>query len=149
MGIEAGLVAYLNARAGLTAIVSDRIYPLLVPQAEKGAPDNYPAATYQIIDEPNEHSLAGVSQLAHPRVQLTGWGRTYGAALQVRDALVDAMDGFRGTMGTFTVSPCLKVDEGDMAEDSVAASPTILAARVYGRRLDFEIWFNEPVPTYA
>lgn len=147
MGIEAGLVTYLNARAGLMAIVGTRIYPQLVPQAAQGS-DNYPAVTYQVIDEPNEHYLGGVSQLAHPRVQITAWARTFLAALSIRDALVDALDGFAGTMGTFSVSPCLKIDEGDMPEDS-DASPGLQTARVWGRRIDFEIWFNEPVPSYA
>src|SRR5207253_1710083 len=56
MSIKAGLCSFLNARAGLAAIVGTRIFPSLVPQVDPPA-DNYPAITFVKISEPNKHSL--------------------------------------------------------------------------------------------
>ena len=144
MGLESGLVTYLGARAGLTAIIDTRIFPQLVPQ---GA-NNYPAVTFQTISESNTHSLSGVSGLAMSRLQITCWGRTVLDALRVRDAVVDALDGYRGLMGSTTVQSCLKLDERDMPA-TANASPELAAARVYGRGIDFMFSYTEPVPSYA
>lgn len=144
MGLRAGLNTYLNARAALTALVSDRIGP---PPAEQGD-DKYPAVTYQIISYPNVHSLQGVSQLAYPRVQITGWARTVVGADALRDVLVDALDGYAGAMGSVAVQCCLKLDERDLF-DTVAISPGNRQARIYGKALDFQIWHTEAAPTFA
>jgi hypothetical protein len=143
MSFESGVVTYLLARDGLTGLVGQRIYPLLVPKSTAGG--NYPAVTYQTVTQPNVHSLDGVSGLAYPRVQFVAWAQTYAAAMSVRDALCDALDGYRGLMGSINVMACLKVDEADMLEPYPGTDAQI----VYGRRLDFEFWCGESIPTYA
>lgn len=147
MDIETALVTYLNQRAGLTAIVSNRIYGLLVPTANQGQ-SNYPCVTYQVISDANVHSLKGASGLARPRFQITAWGATMADMRAVRGALKDALDGYSGLMGTVTVQACLKIDERDASPDP-NASPGLQAARAYGRQMDFFIQYTEPRPTFA
>lgn len=141
MDIEEGLVAYLNARAAVTALVGNRIYPMLVPQGS----DNYPAVTYQIIDASSDVTFDGPSGLAMHWFQVTSWARTYLAMKAVRNALYDALSGFKGSMGTVTVQGCFKSGERDQYDPS----PGLETARVYGRQMDFKIWWNEPIPSYA
>lgn len=140
-------MTYLNARAGLIALVDDRITPLLVEQAETGEV-TLPAIAFQLVSGANEHHLSGVSQLARPRMQFSVYGRTYLSMLAVRDALVDALDGYRGMMGTVEVQACLKLDEHDMPGPGNASAGN-REARVYGRVLDFNISYTEPVPSYT
>lgn len=145
--IEQGLVTYLLARAGVTALVAARIYPEIVPQAEKGE-DNYPAITYQVISEPNVRSLSGASGLAYPRIQINCWSRRYSVTKALRNAVRDALDGYRGSMGDVTVHECSKESERTLT-DELPATAGVRAARVYGRSMDFEIWYQESAPTFA
>lgn len=147
MNLEEGLVTYLLARTGLTALVSNRIYFEIVPQPDSGD-EVYPAVTYQIISFPRVVSHQGASGLAYPRVQIGCWARTKIAVLPVRNAVIDALDGFTGLFGTVQVGACLKMDERDMSSVSYA-SPELRQARIYGRSIDFQIWHNEPKPTFA
>lgn len=151
--ISVALVEYLNGRAGLTALVASRFYPSIVPQPS-GNSNFYPAVTYQLISGPNLHSLAGASGLAYPRYQITAWAQSPLAMEQVRDALVDALDGFPWTLspsraiapywGDVNVPCVIKLDERDAPQ----ISPGLEPARVYGRQMDFQIWHAEPRPTF-
>jgi hypothetical protein len=143
MGIEAGLSTYLNARAGLTALVSTNIFPYAIPQPDQVS--SYPAVTFQMVSQTNEHSFSGVSQLAHARFQITAYAGTQDECLAVRAAIVDAMDGFRGTMGSIEVQCCLK----QMERDIYGPTPGFSRGRLWGRSMDFMIDYTEPVPSFA
>jgi hypothetical protein len=147
--LEEGIVTYLRARTGITALVSTRIYDQVVPTPDEGEPDaNYPAITYQVISNNSVMSHQGSSGLAFVRVQFNCWGRTKLEVLSIRNALMDALNGFKGLFGTVVVGACLKVDERDMPNEKFA-SPELRQARVKGKSLDFQIWHNEPKPTFA
>ena len=94
MVIEEALYAFLAATAGVTALVSTRIYPQVIPQDAV-----LPAIAYQRISGPRVHSQSGASGLAYPRFQFTCQAATYSAARQVANAVRAALDGYRGTMG--------------------------------------------------
>ena len=95
--IEEGLFAYLSANAGVSALVSTRIYPNKLPQTV-----TLPALTYQRIDSPRVHShdSSGSVGTARPRFQFDCWATTYAAAKALSDALRGALNGYKGTMGT-------------------------------------------------
>ena len=90
MNIEQTLVAYLVTVPALTALVSSRVYPLVLPQNAA-----LPAIAYQRISGPREHSHSGPSGLAHPRIQLACWAATYAEAKAVAAALRQGIDGNR------------------------------------------------------
>lgn len=144
MGLKAGLTTYLNARATLTALVGNRIGP---PPAAQGDA-NFPAVTVQVVSHPNVHSLSGASGLAYPRVQITAWSRDAEELESVRDAIVNALDGYAGAMGSVSVGCCLKQNERDLF-DASTASPGVRAGRIFGKAIDFEIWHTEAAPTFA
>lgn len=96
--VEIGLVSYLKAYAGLTALVSTRVYPFMIPQ---GA--TLPCVTYQRIDTPRylAHGDAGATgTLARPRFQLNAWAATLSEAMAVAYQLRAALNGKTGSIGT-------------------------------------------------
>lgn len=100
MTLEEALYTHLSGYAGLTALVSTRIYPDEMPQGCAK-----PAVVYQRIDTPREYTHDGPAHLAHPRFQFTAWalpsatasGST--TAKAVADQIRAALDGYTGTMG--------------------------------------------------
>lgn len=92
MAIEQDLVAYLEA--AVADLTSDRIWPGRRPQ--NGA---LPGVVYQRIDTPRTRAHSGPSGLAHPRFQLSCWGRTLAEAVGLAELARFALDGYQGDMG--------------------------------------------------
>lgn len=94
--IEQGLYHFLTNTAGITALVSTRIYPNKLPQTV-----TLPAITYQRISTPriHTHDTSGKTGTAHPRFQFDAWGTSYASCKAVADAIRAALNGYRGTMG--------------------------------------------------
>ena len=67
MAIEAALYSLLTGNAGVSALLSTRIYPERHP-AE--AP-TLPAAAYQVISTERDYHHSGQSAIATPRIQIT------------------------------------------------------------------------------
>ncbi len=137
--LEEDLETYLRANAGLANVVGQKVFPMIVPDDE-----SYPALTYQVISRQNEHSLTGASGLEYPRIQFGCWARDYAVAKRVRNALVDCMDGFRGTMGS-TDLVALKEDERDTIEPAAGNRKQ----RALGVLVDFFILASEPFPSVS
>ena len=68
MTIEQDVYDGLAAFAGLTSLVSTRIYQLAFPP---GA--TFPCVTYQMISEPTDQVVTGAIVGSHPRFQMTAW----------------------------------------------------------------------------
>lgn len=89
--ISEALFYQLTHTAGVTALVSTRVYPDLMPQNP-----TMPAVVYQMIDNVREERHRGQTGDARPKFQLTCWGTTAlsaaAVAVQVRLAIM-AMSG--------------------------------------------------------
>lgn len=83
---EIKLVETLKSASSVTGIVSNRIYPVLIPQ---GA--TLPAITYQRVSGWHEHTLQGYTGMENPQIQVDCWSNSYstakGLGLAVRDAV--------------------------------------------------------------
>lgn len=88
MSATTELVGVLEASAGVTALVAQRIYPVTLPQGV-----TLPAIRYQVVDDVPELSHSGGSNLAQVRVQLTVCATTYAGAEAVARALRGALHG--------------------------------------------------------
>ena len=87
-----------------------------------------PAVAYQRISSPFEAAHDGPTGLVRARMQITCVGVTYAAARGVAAAIVTAMLGYRGVMGSFTVSvPAIENVTDDRAD-------TLECVRVAARR---------------
>lgn len=87
MTIEQDLVTRLLAESTLTALVVDRIEPVLNAQDT-----TLPALSYQLISRPTEHTHDGPG-VNYPRIQLTAIARTYAQVVAVIGACKTAVDG--------------------------------------------------------
>lgn len=87
--IEATIYATLKNDAGVTALVSSRIYPVVMPEGTA-----LPAVVYQRISTNPVASLDGDSGLDLVRMQISSWGKSYSSAkvlaAAVRTSLVGA-----------------------------------------------------------
>jgi hypothetical protein len=111
ISIEDGLIEFLSANEGLTALIGGRVYKNRLPQGV-----TLPCLTVQRITTPRQHShdTAGSAGTARPRFQIGAWGTTYATIRQVTDALRAALNGYKGTMGAVdpvTVQGALIDDE--------------------------------------
>jgi hypothetical protein len=129
MTIEAGLYAHLCADSSVAALVSTRIYPLLVPQDA-----TLPALAYQRISGPRDHAHTGATGLALARMQLTYVAASYEDTKSLAEAVRAAMDGLRGSMGAVQVGSCMLDNEQDDWA-TVFEKPVV--------RHDYLIWYQE------
>lgn len=133
--LEAGLVYKLQNTAGLTALISTRVYLERIPQ---GA--TVPCLTYQRISTTREltHDVSGSAGTARVRVQFDAWATTYLSAKAIADALRAALNGFKGTItsGSDTVVVQAALIEAESSEPDLDAE----LSRV---RSDYFIWHLE------
>lgn len=133
--IEEALFAHLTANAGVTALVSTRVYPVQMPQNP-----TLPAIVYNRISGERVQHMQGSSGLASPRIQFDCFAKTYAVAKAVAEALRLAIEGFSGTMGGVNgpdVNSCLLQSDSDGYEDDL---------EVYWVSVDYIVWHTEPKP---
>lgn len=111
MTIDEALGYFFKNTAGISALVSDRVYINRLPQTV-----TLPAITYQRISTPRvlAHDTSGATGTAYPRFQVDAWATTYASAKAITDAVRAALNGYKGTMGSggaVTVQGALVQDE--------------------------------------
>ena len=84
--LEPVLEARLKAHVGLAALISTRVFPVVLRQSTP-----YPAVTYQRIGTDPLSGMTADHGISMARIQIDSWGETYASAknvaAQVRDAL--------------------------------------------------------------
>jgi hypothetical protein len=127
--VEEGLVAHLMGDSDVTASISTRLYPLVVPQDAA-----LPAAAYQRISGPREPAHDGPTGLARARIQFTFVGATYAEAKEAATAFRRLLDGHRrGLPGVKRAVITLVDDRDDWAPQF--EKPVV--------RQDYMIWYTE------
>jgi hypothetical protein len=134
--IEEALRAMLVQSAPVAALVSGRVYPVVLPQAPE-----YPAVTYQMVTNDSEYSHGGPSRLATPRFQLDLYAQTFKGVITLRNAVMFAMSGTRGLFGSppVRIQGVFRVMELDAYEQLLAPA----GPRVWRKTLDFNLFFEE------
>lgn len=131
--LEQALYTRLSGFAGLTALVSTRIYPLVLPQNP-----TLPAVTYQRIDGLREEGIAGSHGLAHPRIQIDAWASSYTSAKAVAVQVRSALYRLGWTEDSVTVLDAFIEDDRDFYEPSVRDGGSI-----FRTSQDYIIWHRE------
>lgn len=134
MSVEAGVVAYLLSQVSVTNLLAStsELTPLTLRQG-----GSFPALVYARISGPRVHAHSGAvggDGVSYPRLQLTAWAQTYSAAVALGDAVRKVLDGFAGTMGSYTVQSCLIQNDLDLRDPETG---------LYGRLQDYIIWHVE------
>ncbi len=91
---EEALVAHLGSHDGFTALVANRLYPLVLPQGP-----TYPAVTYARISRKGRRTLGGTVALVNSRFQFSCWAKSYREAKAVAAELESALQSYSGQMG--------------------------------------------------
>jgi hypothetical protein len=132
MVIESALSTYLLAQSGLTALISNRIHSLKLPQKPV-----LPAVVLQKIDAPRLNGFSADYGVM-TRIQITSWALTYSGASavqeQIRAVTQNYMNQTMGGAGGVDVKN-IEFDEGpDSYEDDTGR---------YGKIIDLLIWHLE------
>ena len=126
MSLERAIKADLDNNVG----VGRRVYPSVIPEGAQ-----LPAITYQRVSTMRHHCMGGDAALQRPRMRIDCWGKTYGDAKTVADAVVARYQNKSGTLGagsnTVSKVAVLTADESDAYDED---------ARRYGVRLDFFVF---------
>jgi hypothetical protein len=133
--LETVLYTRLSGFAGLSALVSSRVYPLEPPQNPTA-----PYVTYQRVDE---QVLMGMTQdhgMTAPMVQVDCWGETYASARSVAAQVRSALKRWSDAATNPVVLDSFLRSSRDMGRDGEVndAEP-----RLFRMSLDFEIWHRE------
>ena len=117
--IEQDVHAALAGHAGLTALVGDRIYPVVLPEGV-----SYPAVRYQRIGGGPLQHTGGDSGLENARIQIDVWAKRYAQAK-------DTAEQVRAAIRTATAFKAVSVAEVDGYEDDT---------RTFRVTLDYSLW---------
>ena len=88
MSIETDLYTTLANDAGVSALVSTRIYPNLVPESAAN-----PCIDYSTITETRMDTLSGVGDARRSTIQISCHADTYAAAKGLFEAVYSALEG--------------------------------------------------------
>jgi len=133
--IEEAIYAHLIADSGVSALVSTRIYPLMIPQDIA-----LPAIAYQRISGPRQTAHDGPIEIAAGRFQITCQGTSYGSAKDVANAVRQALDGYAGPVVSGAESVTV---EGSFLKNEWDGYEFAGETRVV--RLDFMIYYQEDI----
>ena len=117
--------------SGLTALVGDRIYPLIIPQ---GKLDLGPCVTFQRISTmPREVAMGSDPGIAGAHIQVTAWDDTYPSVKAIGDQVRLALERY-STTGIFDT---YVIGEHDLYDEE---------ALKFGVAIEVQIMFSETTP---
>lgn len=117
MTLEEAFYSKATNTAGISALVSTRIYPNLIPETA-----TLPAVAYQRVASTRQPAHDGSTGHARATLQVTCQAATYSAVKAVVAAIVAAFHGIRGTWGTVEVFRSAVNTEVDSDEMEDAAT---------------------------
>lgn len=140
MTIETALYSHLSTQAGITALVSNRIYATVPPSSP-----TYPFITFQIFSNAPEHHMGGAAGLTVVKLQIDAWAFLVQEQQDISEAIRNELDGFRGAMGTelLAIRNCFLETRNTFEEPDKQGKNL----PVHRASLDFSIWHVESLPT--
>ncbi len=133
--IEQGLMTYLSAQLPTTQFYASRL-----PQNAA-----FPNTVYHIVSTTPTHDLAGYSGLTESRIQFDCWGMSYADTATASENLRVNLDGYKGTMGTVTVSGSLRINQFAMPPESSGDQSDTYHYRTVA---EYRIFYVETIPSF-
>lgn len=128
--IRPALRAFLLADSAIaTAIGGARIFPVRLPQGERGV-----SIVYSRISGFGDQHMAGPSGLSRPRFQIDAWAANQDDAATLANLIKDRIDGYRGLMDTVPVQGVFFVDEREDYQQDID---------MHRMSRDYLIWYAE------
>lgn len=109
--LHKALYSRLSTYAGLTALVSIRIYPVVAPQDVTN-----PYVTYQAISTKRESCMGSDTGDVAARVQISAWSASYEEARSVIDQVRLALQRWSGTEASVTIKASFIETDNDLYE---------------------------------
>jgi len=132
MSFDADFRSFLVDDPGVRELIVTRLYPLTLPQGCL-----LPAATYQQISGPRDHTMDGPSGLGTLRMQITTFALEKKNAKELANRIRLALDGAYGLFGDGTRIQSIELlDEHDEYDSTSIVHSTIV---------DFEVVVEEAV----
>ena len=136
MTVEAEIKTRLSGFAGLSALISDRIYPVTLPQNVE-----MPAVSYRRVSAERVSAMGADTGLVRARFQFDCWSGehengdsgTFDEAKAVAKQVRLALQRWRNTSGT-VVQDTFMIGDQDLHEHDT---------ETYHAALDFEIFYEE------
>ena len=127
------LVSFLEGNAGIQAAGVTKAYPLLVPQKA-----TLPAICYKQTSHEFDYVMEGDSHYHKATVSLAIGALTYDAVTKAGNAVIAALSGYKGTMGSTRIESIFVKDEAD----DLVISDTNEQQRVFGKEIEIEITYS-------
>jgi len=126
-------MTYLNAYAGLTALVSTRIHYDELPQGEA-----LPSVCVIQVSDVKSHLLTGQCTLERPMYQFTAYAATKAGARAVANQLKAALNDYHGTLSGIVVQKVELQNELSSLETSTDGT-----VHVYTTDLEYEVNYQK------
>jgi len=134
MGLDADIYAYLVGQAGITNLVSTRVYPNVLPQNSA-----YPSITYSRVSDNPVRAMSADASVKQSRYQFDAWGTSAESARALADQIISALNGYVGSMNGNTVVQGIWHDDTVAIHDIDPETKEIF----YQYAIDFFIWAEE------
>lgn len=109
--LEGALFTHLSGFAGLSALVSARVYPRRLPQ---GA--TLPAVSFADFAGGTEYKHGGSLGKAETYIQIDAWAQTYISAKAVAEQVRLAMLTFTGTIAGYVIDTADRLNVADLID---------------------------------
>lgn len=90
--IEHVIYSLLSNSVPVSALVSSRIYPIMLPQNAA-----YPAISYQVSEDGAESSYDGQGTFQRVSVEIDAWSDTHAGMLTLADEITNTLKNYSGT----------------------------------------------------
>ncbi|MDP2217402.1 MAG: DUF3168 domain-containing protein [Methanolobus sp.] len=109
--VHVALRNLLLADTNVTSIVSTRIYPMRMPI---GNP--FPVLTIHRISNPIDH----LTNTASPRFQISVWTQDYAQAQQLRDAVINCLNRYKGVQNGINIKQIVYLEAVEIFEEETS-----------------------------
>jgi hypothetical protein len=134
MDIESAITAYLLSKAGLNALVGNRIFMDTIPQGTV-----LPCVCWQKVSDIKEHLLSGQETLESPMYQFSAFADTKPVMRAITNQLKAALSDYHGTLSGIEVQ---KIElQNEMYTYNTSGNRAEGALRTYIENLEYEINF--------
>lgn len=128
MSLEDAVYSRLTTFAGLSALVSTRVYPLHLPQKP-----TYPCIAYRRAATDSEPLLSTDTDILKAKFEIASFSKAYDSSVSVGDQIRQAFQRFKGVESSITILDTILIDLDQSFEADY---------EIYETALTFEIWYR-------
>lgn len=131
MSIQSSLYAFLSADAGVSALVSNRIFPLVVPGQDFDEVTKRPCLVYAQQGVDRSKTFCETIDLQQATFSIDCYAKTYAAAVSLSAAVETALLDYKGPMGDQEIADVALQNKFDLMD---------LEPGLFRVALSFVIW---------